>query len=95
MSVIQSKAPKKISNKYKGKMVESSTPGSVIANILVTAVVILGALICLLPMWHVVMSSLSDGLSLLSHKGVAWLPVGGATLDGYKLIFRDVSMARG
>lgn len=88
-------APRKVSNKYKGRMVESSTAPSKLANVLVTAVVSLGALICLLPMWHVVMSSVSDGFTLLSHKGIAWMPVGQATLDGYRLIFRDRSVAQG
>lgn len=46
-------------------------------------------------MWHVIMSSISDGFELLSHKGVAWLPVGKVNLEGYKLIFRDSSVITG
>ena len=95
MTVTAKKAPVKVSNKYKGKMVESHSVGSRIANIIITLVVILGALICLLPMWHVVMSSFSDGFTLLTNKGVAWVPQGSFSLEGYKLIFRDQSMARG
>ena len=39
MTVTAKKAPAKVSNKYKGKMVESHSIGSRIANIIVTLVV--------------------------------------------------------
>ncbi len=50
---------------------------------------------CLVPMWHVLMASVSDGKTLLSHSGVAWLPQGKITLDGYRHIFKDSSILTG
>lgn len=81
--------------KFSSGMVEKPTLIGRIFDILVVGIVIFLALICVLPMWHVLMSSISDGFELLSHKGVAWLPVGRANLEGYKLIFRDASVASG
>lgn len=73
-------------------MVEHLTIGNHIANCIIHFCLIMVAVISLLPMWHVLMSSVSDGFSLLSYKGVAVVPVGKPTLEGYRLIFRDASV---
>lgn len=73
-------------------MVEHLTIGNHIANFIIHFCLIMVAVISLLPMWHVLMSSVSDGFSLLSYKGVAVVPVGKPTLEGYRLIFRDASV---
>lgn len=78
-----------------GGMVVKPTLGGKIANLIITVVVILLAVICLLPMWHVLMASISDGFSLLSFKGLVLSPVGDANLEGYKLIFQDKSILTG
>jgi putative aldouronate transport system permease protein len=52
-------------------------------------------LVSVIPLWHVLMASISDGRSLLGHSGVAWLPVGGVDFGGYKLLFRDASVMKG
>ena len=76
-------------------MVEPNTRGSMIADVLLLLLGIIAALVCLFPMWHTVMASLSDGFLLLSHKGLVLTPVGGATLDGYRLLFRDQGILTG
>lgn len=63
-----------------------------VADIAIMAVIALVAFICIIPLWHVVMCSVSDGFTLLSHEGMAWKPVGGFTLNGYKLLFQDSSI---
>lgn len=73
-------------------MVEHLTIGNHIANCIIHFCLIMVAVISLLPMWHVLMSSVSDGFSLLSYKGVAVVPIGKPTLEGYRLIFRDASV---
>ena len=65
-------------------MVEHLTIGNHIANCIIHFCLIMVAVISLLPMWHVLMSSVSDGFSLLSYKGVAVVPVGKPTLEGYR-----------
>lgn len=81
--------------KYGGGMVEQPTIGGRIANFTLLLVVLLLAFISIIPMWHVLMSSLSDGFSLLSFKGLVIFPVGQPTLEGYRLIFRDESVLTG
>lgn len=65
-------------------MVEHLTIGNHIANCIIHFCLIMVAVISLLPMWHVLMSSVSDGFSLLSYKGVAVVPIGKPTLEGYR-----------
>lgn len=81
--------------KNKEGMIENTTISGRISSVIVTVVVIALALICILPMWHVLMSSISDGFSLLSFKGVVLVPIGKATLEGYRMIFRDSSVITG
>jgi len=76
-------------------MIENPSVGDRIADVIVILLCALVAFCSLVPMWHVLMSSLSDGKVLLSHSGVAWLPQGGLTLDGYKHIFKDSSILTG
>ena len=68
-------------------MVERSTWADHIGDGLMAVLLVAVVFICLIPLWHTLMASLSDGQKLLEHSGMLWLPVGGATLDGYKLLF--------
>ena len=85
----------KIKTKYHGGMVRDPSISGRIADVILHLLVIFLAVICVLPMWHTVMSSLSDPVQLLAHKGFVLHPLGGVTLEGYKLIFRDASILRG
>lgn len=66
-----------------------------VADIAIAAILAIVAFCCIIPIWHVFMASISDGYSLLSHKGTVWKPVGEATLAGYKLLFSDPSILLG
>ena len=59
-------------NKHKNRMKRST--GDWIADIVIMLLLLAVAFISFIPLWHVVMSSFSDGQLLMSHKGVAWLP---------------------
>ena len=60
------------------------------------AVILAGVIfVCIIPLWHVFMASISDGRSLLSYSGTVWKPVGEVTLAGYKLLFSDSSILSG
>lgn len=88
------KAAKKQSNKTLS-MVERPTTGEKIWNVIVIILVVAVALISLLPLWHVFMSSISDGRSLLSHDGLVVSPVGSVTWAGYSKILSDNSLFLG
>jgi len=81
--------------KLKTGMVEQRTIGSRITQLILMLVVGVLAVICLLPMWHVLMSSISDGFELVSHKGLVLWPIGDANLEGYKLVFKDAGILKG
>lgn len=85
----------RIHSKYGGGMVEKPTLLGRTADLVMLGLVMLLALICIIPMWHVLMSSISDGFKLLSFKGLVLAPVGTPTLEGYALIFRDNSVITG
>ncbi len=76
-------------------MIENPSAGDRIANVVIIIICALIAFVCVIPMWHVLMASLSDGRQLMAHKGVIWLPIGKLNLDGYKHIFRDASVLMG
>lgn len=76
-------------------MVEHPSTIERIVDVLVILLVLLVAAACLLPLWHVLMSSLSDGRDLLGHEGLVVWPIGNPTLDGYRKIFQDASLFKG
>lgn len=51
-------------------------------------------LICLYPMWHVMMGSVSDGSRLISHRGVLLAPLG-FSWDAYIRVFNNPNILSG
>lgn len=86
---------RKISSDSEIHMVETPTMGDRIVDVIVVLLCGLVAFCSVIPMWHVLMSSLSDGKTLLAHNGLVLLPIGKATLDGYRHIFRNASIVSG
>lgn len=75
-----------------GGMIESTTPISRLFTALIVLAVCALCFCCLVPLWHVLMVSLSDGFSALSHEGLAWLPIGHLNFGGYSYVFKDNSI---
>ena len=84
----------KLKTKYHGNMVESTSIGSRIANIILFLLLFLVAFCSVVPMWHVLMASLSDGTALFAKDGLVLLPEGGFNLGGYALVFKDSAILR-
>ena len=90
--------------KVKIKEEEKSTsmvehPG-VVDRIVDVVVIILCGLVAfcsVIPMWHVLMSSLSDGRELYNNHltDMIWWPVGKVNFDGYAHLFSDLEILRG
>lgn len=85
--------------KKKVGMVKSRSVGSWICDICIWIILILVMLSCFIPLWHVLMSSISDGQVLLAKEGfvggICLYPVGGVTFEGYSKLFADASLVRG
>ena len=46
-------------------------------------------LVCLYPLYYVVIASFSDPVKLISHDGLLLLPLKNYTLDGYRMVFQN------
>ncbi len=80
---------------YHDGMVDKPTAGGIIADILIIVFTILCMFVCIVPVWHTLMSSVSDGLLLMTNEGVAWKWLGKFNLGGYRYLFADSSIVRG
>lgn len=77
-------------------MIEKLTPSRVIFNIINWSFMILVCVICVAPLWHVLMASISNPRVLMSSgSNLLWWPAGEATLGGYKLVFKNPSVFTG
>ena len=81
---------RKIEEENRDSMVVHPGVGGTIMDIIIILALILVAFICVIPLWHVLMCSISDGRTLLSQSGLVLKPAGNTVnLGGYKLIFKD------
>lgn len=76
-------------------MVEARTISGTIADILIVLVLIGVMIVCFVPLWYVLVASISDGKAMFATEGLILKPVGEWTLDGYKLILQDNSILLG
>ncbi len=82
-------------SRFRDGMVEDKTAMGIFADAIMIFILCMIAFVSLIPLWHVMISSISNGQMLLGHSGLVIWPVGQATLDGYRLTLRDDSILRG
>lgn len=70
------------------------TKGEKIFAVFNTIGMVLLSLIFILPIWHVLMGSISDPLKISAFSGLILHPLGSVTLGGYKLVFSNSSIVR-
>lgn len=58
-----------------------------------TGMVVL-CIIFILPVWHVLMGSISDPLRISAYSGIILYPLGNVTFGGYKLVLQNNSILR-
>lgn len=76
-------------------MVEHTGPSRIIFNVLNYTFMIVFGFICVVPIWHVLMASISDPQLLMSSSGVLLKPLGKVTMDGYKLVMKNQNILTG
>lgn len=83
-------------------MVRGKTGSDAVVNIFIYVILTIVLFICVIPLWHVVMASISDpkqiafGMGSSYKGGIVWWPVGDElNFDGYKYIFQDGTIFRG
>ncbi len=70
------------------------TRGEKIFAVFNTFGLVLLSIIFILPIWHVLMGSISDPLKISAHSGLILAPIGQMTLGGYRLVFNNASIVR-
>lgn len=75
-------------------MVESVSIGGRITNVVLGVLIAVVVFCSVVPMWHVVMSSLSQGREAFASDGLVLYPLGGINLQGYALLLGDSTILR-
>ena len=88
-----------------GGMVTGKSAGDIAITCVTWGILLLVAFICIIPLWHVLMASVSDprqiafGMGETYKGGIVWWPVANADgawdFSGYEYIFEDGSIFRG
>jgi len=76
-------------------MVEKTSVSRAIFNVLNYTFLILFSIICILPIWHVLMSSVSDPRELMANTGLILKPLGAVTHKGYQIVLRNSHILNG
>ena len=66
-------------------MIEKNNAGRIVFNILNYGFMAIFAVLCIAPIWHVLMASISNPRMLMNASGILWKPMGKATFSGYEL----------
>jgi len=76
-------------------MVEKVSFSRVVFNILNYGFMILLCIVCIAPLWHVMMASVSDPRELMSSSGLLYKPLGHITFKGYQLVLKNPNIITG
>ncbi|MBR6522758.1 MAG: carbohydrate ABC transporter permease [Oscillospiraceae bacterium] len=75
------------------------TPGRIVFKVINTIILAALAFVCLVPLWHVLMASISDPTYVTQHSGVIMWPLHSeghpVTLKGYTVVLKNASLIRG
>ncbi len=75
-------------------MVERKTPGEIILQIFIYAIVTFIGFICLYPMLYCLAASFSDPIRLITHRGALFIPLGFST-RGYSVVLNNPNILLG
>ncbi|SCP98840.1 carbohydrate ABC transporter permease [Anaerobium acetethylicum] len=76
-------------------MVEKVSFSRIVFNILNYGFMLLICIICVAPLWHVMMASVSNPRELMSSTGLLLKPAGEITFKGYQLVFKNNNILTG
>lgn len=95
MSANELRRQRRDSRRIKSGMVENRSVMSIVADIIIGILLFCIAFCSIIPLWHCLMASISEGEILYKTEGLVVWPVGTPTLDGYALSLRDNSILSG
>ena len=76
-------------------MIERTNKSRIIFCIFNYGVLIAFGLLCLMPLWHVLMASVSDPRLLMASSGILFAPLGRPTLEGYRIVLSNSAIIEG
>ena len=76
-------------------MIEKMTKSRVVFNIFNYGFMIIFAIVCFLPIWHVLMASISNPRLLMNASGLILKPLGNITMEGYKMVLHNKDILMG
>ena len=76
-------------------MIERTTKSRLAFCVLNYGLLIVFGFLCLIPLWHVLMASVSDPRLLMASSGIIFAPLGKATLDGYGIVLSNSAVLEG
>lgn len=76
-------------------MIERHSKSRILFQICNYSFMIFFAAACFLPLWHVLMASVSDPRLLMGSSGLLLKPLGEMTMKGYKLVIRNKDILTG
>ncbi len=76
-------------------MVEKTTTSRILFNIFNYGFMLLLCIVCVAPVWHVLMASFSDPRTMMATPGLYGWVVGKPTLEGYRIVLNNPSILTG
>jgi putative aldouronate transport system permease protein len=76
-------------------MVENRSMGRIVFVILNTLLMLGLCAAFVMPLWHIIMASVSDPRLLMASRGILWRPLGRITGKGYRLVLANRSIFTG
>ena len=76
-------------------MIEKLTPSRVVFNIINYSLMILLCIVCVAPVWHILMASFSDPRTMMATPGLLSWIVGKPTTEGYRIVLSNPSIITG
>ena len=72
-----------------GGMIEEKSWKDYAVDIIIMLLLTGFMFVSFMPLWHVLMASISDGHTLLSNTNLLFFPIGNVTFAGYELVFQN------
>ena len=76
-------------------MIEKMTKSRAVFCAVNYALMTLFGMLCLIPLWHVLMASVSDPRLLMASSGIIAWPLGTPTLEGYRIVLSNSAVIEG
>lgn len=58
-------------------------------------IMVLLSVVCIYPLYYVLMASFSNPTDLMAHRGILLYPLGGGTLGGYEMVLQNPNIGTG